>query len=247
MLLVQRFCSALVAAAIALCGWPPSSANAIDVTPMVTQITPTGATSSYRLGIKNTDDQPVTVEIEVYRMEVDENGVRTLTEEPNDITVFPPQSVIPPNREQVVQVRYVGEPDVGPRMYLVRVGQLPIAFNSGDEEDRGAAVQVAFNINTHVLLSPSDAEASIEVVSTRRAENGDVLIVARNPGTGFALLRQARYTLTSDDGQTIEVPAEDVVVGQVSTLPAGATRNIRIPAALAPSLGPNVTASIVLS
>ena len=75
----------------------------------------------------------------------------------------------------------------------------------------------------------------------------NVLIVARNPGTGFALLRQAKYTLSSDDGQTVEVPAEDVVVGQVSTLPAGATRNIRIPAALAPGLGPNVTASIVLS
>jgi len=245
MLLVKRFCT-LLAAIVFASGWPPSPANAIDVTPMVTQITPTGSTSSYRLGIKNTDDQPVTVEIEVYRMEVDENGVRTLTEEPNDITVFPPQSVIPPNREQVVQVRYVGEPDVGPRMYLVRVGQLPIAFDSGDGEERGAAVQVAFNINTHVLLSPADTEASIEVVSTRRAENGDVLIVARNPGTGFALLRQAKYTLTSD-GQTVEVPAEDVVVGQVSTLPAGATRNIRIPAALAPGLGPNVTASIVLS
>ena len=57
----------------------------------------------------------------------------------------------------------------------------------------------------------------------------------------------AGHPVIGPHGQTIEVPAEDVVVGQVSTLPAGATRNIRIPAALAPSLGPTVTASIVLS
>lgn len=223
------------------------SAHAIDVTPMVMQITPTGSTSSYRLSIKNTDDQPVTVEIQVYRMEADVDGRRTLTEEPDDLAVFPPQSVIPPNREQVVQVRYVGKPDAGPRMYLVRVGQLPITFSSEESDATGAAVQVAFNINTHVLLAPAGARPSLQVISTRRADNGDVLITAENQGVGFARLRQARYLLRAGDGQTLEIQPEDVVLGQVSSLPGGATRNIRIPAALVEGLGADVTATIELT
>ncbi len=242
---LQRFIGLLAASVLFWTGVP--SANAIDVTPMVVHLTPSGAGSGYRLSIKNTDDQPVTVEIQAFIMEVDENGRRTLSEEVDDLAIFPPQSVIPSNREQVVQVRYVGAPDAGPRMYLVRIGQLPITFSSEQDKASGAAVQVAFNVNTHVLLAPAGARPALRVVATRMADNGDVLITAENQGVGFASLRQARYTLTASDGRVVEVRAEDVVLGQVSTLPGGARRNIRIPAALAPGIGADVTTSIELS
>lgn len=236
-----------VAAASVLCWASVQPAMAIDVNPMVKHITPTGTNSGYRLSVRNTDDQPITVEIQAFIMEVDENGRRSLSEEVDDLAIFPPQSVIPPNREQVVQVRYVGAPDVGPRMYLVRVAQLPITFASEEGSQSGAAIQVAFNVNTHVLLAPAGARPALHVLSTRTAENGDVLISAENRGDGFASLREARYVVTAAGGREVEVRAEDVDVGQVSTLPGGARRNIRIPAALVPGVGTDVTASIELS
>lgn len=240
----KRIATLLVFAALIFPGIPP--AHAIDVTPMVVRITPTGPTSSYRLSIKNTEDQPVTVEIQVFRMEVDVDGRKTLSEESDDIVVFPPQSVIPANREQVVQVRYVGGPQAS-AMYLVKVGQLPITFASDGSEPRGAAVQVAFNISTHVLLAPAGATPDLKVVSARRADNGDVVIVAENQGAGFASLRQARYTLTGADGRSHEVPAQSVVLGEVSNLAGGATRNINIPAALVPGISADVSATIELT
>lgn len=236
----------MLAASVLLCVIAPP-ADAIDVTPMVQTITPTGGGSTYRLSVKNTDDQAVTVELQVFEMKVDENGLRTLSEEVKDLAIFPPQSVIPPNREQVIQVRYIGPADAPPRMYLVRVGQLPITFSSDPAASSGAAVQVAFNVNTHVLLAPAGASPMVRVLSTRVADNGDVLIVAENQGAGFAALRQARYTLTAADGRTVQVRSEDVVLGQVSTLPGGARRNIRIPAAVAAGIGAGATASIELS
>lgn len=241
----HRLIATLAAGVLFWTGVPP--ALAIDVTPMVAHITPTGSGSSYRLSIRNTEDQPVTIEIQSFVMEVDEDGRRTLSEEVQDLAIYPPQSVIPPSREQVVQVRYVGRPDVEPRMYLVKVGQLPITFNSEEGSETGAAVQVAFNINTHVLLAPAGARPDLKVLSTETAPNGDVLIKAENQGAGFASLREARYRLTASDGRVIEIRPEDVVVGQVSSLPGGARRNIRIPAALAPGIGAGVTASIELS
>jgi fimbrial chaperone protein len=227
---------------------PPVTAPAwaIDVTPMVMHITPSGSGAGYRLSIRNTEDQPVTVELQAFRMTVDENGVRALSDEVDDLAIFPPQSVIPPNREQVVQVRYVGSPDAGPQMYLVRVGQLPVTFSSDAASATGAAVQVAFNVNTHVLMAPAGARPELRVVSAQKADNGDILIVAENQGAGFASLREARYTLRSGGG-TVDVRPQDVVLGQVSTLPGGARRNIRIPAALAPGVSADVTASIELS
>lgn len=242
---LHRIAAVAAASVLIWTGIPP--AHAIDVTPMVQHITPTGPTSGYRLSIKNTEDQPVTVEIQAFRMEVDEEGRRTLSEEVDDLALYPPQSVIPPNREQVVQVRYVGTPNVGPRMYLVRVGQLPVTFGSEQGADTGAAVQVAFNVNTHVLLSPAGARPALRVLSTTTSDNGDIIISAENQGTGFASLREARYTLTTPDGRTVSIRPEDVVLGQISTLPGGAKRTIRVPAALAPGLGTDVTASIVLS
>jgi fimbrial chaperone protein len=240
----KRFLTLAVLTVLYFTGLP--SAHAIDVSPMVMRITPSGSNSSYRLSVRNTDDQPVTVELQVFRMEVDVNGNRTLTEELNDLAIFPPQSIIPPNREQVVQVRFVGQPDaIG--MYLVRVGQLPITFSSDGASPRGAAVQVAFNVNTHVLVAPVDAKSDLNIASTRLEANGDLLIVAENRGAGFASLRQAKYTVTSADGRTKAIPPEAVRLGQVSILPGGATRNIHIPAALLTDLGADLSASVDLS
>lgn len=244
---LSRITPVLAAGLLLWTGGP--SAHAIDVTPMVMSITPSGTNSGYRLSVKNTEDQPVTVELQAFEMKVDENGVRTLSEEVDDLAIFPPQSVIPSNREQVVQVRYVGAPDASPRMFLVRVGQLPITFSSDPvaAAAAGAAVQIAFNVNTHVLMAPAAARPDVRVVSTVAAANGDILIVAENHGAGFAPLREARYTLKAADGRTVSIRPEDVVLGQVSTLPGGARRNIRIPAALAQGIGEGATALIELS
>jgi len=226
---------------------PVAPAHAMDVSPMVAKITPTGASSSYRMTVRNTSSTPATVEIEVYRMQVDDTGARSLVPEEDDIGAFPIQSVIPPNREQIVQVRYLGDPVEEGRMYLVRAAQLPINMQTTTADGgAGADVQVAFSINTYVFVAPARAKASVEVSAVSRAANGDILISARNPGPGFAHLREARFTLTAADGRTHEVAAADVDVGDVSVIPGGGARQIRIPAALASSLSGDVTASIVL-
>ena len=225
----------------------PSYTRAMDISPMVAKITPSGSGSSYRMTVRNTSTASATVEIEVYRMQVDENGHRSLVPEDDDIGVFPVQSVIPPNREQVVQVRYLGDGGPEGKMYLVRAAQLPIDMQSvtGDSE-AGADIKLAFTINTYVFVAPASARATVEVMSVSRAPNGDVLLTARNTGDGFAHLREARFTLKTADGRTHEVPAADIDVGEVSVIAGGATRNIRIPAALAAEAGGDVTASIVL-
>lgn len=222
-------------------------AYAMDISPMVSKITPTGSGASYRMTIRNTSATPATVEIEVYRMQVDEAGTRSLVEEDNDIVVFPVQSVIPANREQVVQVRYIGDAVEEGRMYLVRAAQLPINMpTTAADGGAGAVVQVAFTINTYVFVAPSKARGAIEVTGVTRAPNGDIILSTHNSGDGFAYLREARITLTTADGKTHDIAPADIDVGQVSVVAGGTTRQVRIPAALAAAATGDVTASIVL-
>lgn len=238
---------AIAAVASMLAIGSPNAVQAMDVSPMVAKITPSGNGSSYRLTVRNDSSSAATVEIEVYRMTVDEAGGRSLTAEDNDIVVFPVQSVIPPNREQVVQVRYLGEADGDGRMYLVRAAQLPINMQTvTDDGAAGADIKVAFTINTYVFVAPANARAAVEVTSVSRSANGDVLLSARNTGTGFAHLREARFTLRTADGRSHEVPAAAVDVGEVSVIAGGATRQIRIPAALTAGVTGDVTAAIAL-
>lgn len=244
---MRRYSVTAMLAAVALIAGSATPGRAMDVSPMVAKITPSGSGSSYRLTVRNDSAAPATIEIEVYRMQVDDAGTRSLVPEDEDIAVFPVQSVIPPNREQIVQVRYLGDAAAPPGMYLVRVAQLPIDMQTVTADgEAGAEVKVAFTINTYVFVAPASARAAVEVTSVTRDANGDVLLTARNSGAGFAHLREARFTLKTADGRDHEVPAADVDVGEVSVMAGGSTRRIRIPAALAAGASGDVTASIAL-
>lgn len=221
--------------------------EAIDVTPIVTRVTPHAAQTGYRLSVKNTESMPITVEFTPFRMTVDENGKRTLVEEENDIILFPPQSIIPPNREQVIQVRYVGDPRLTEgRMYLIRAAQLPVPLASDTTQSVGATVNIAFNVNTHLFISPDGAEPQLAVVESQRAPNGDVLMTLRNTGKGIAHLRTARYGAAGPDGSRISIDASKVELGEVSALAGGASRHIRIPAALLSGAAANAAISVEL-
>lgn len=114
------------------------------------------------------------------------------------------------------------------------------------EGGAGADVQVAFTINTYVFVAPARSRGVIDVTSVTRAPNGDILLETRNTGNGFAYLREAKITLKTADGKTIDIAPADIDVGQVSAVSGGATRQVRIPAALAATAAGDVTASIVL-
>lgn len=236
----------LTLAVIATALLAPAAATAIDVTPMVTRLT-TEAAAGYRLSVRNTSAMPITVEITPYRMTLDPSGGRILDEDDGDLLIFPPQTIIPPNREQVVQIRYVGDRMIAePRMYLVRAAQLPILLAEDASEPVGAQVQIAFNINTHLFVSPPDAVAEVTVTNSQRTAEGDMLVTLHNDGSGIGHLRTARFTVASPGGRPIAIDAARIDMGQVSALPPGATRDIRIPAELLAEAPANAVPSVEL-
>lgn len=241
----RLFTLGLVVTATGLSARP---AKALQVSPMTTELLPSGPRSAYRMSVRNDAATTVTVEFQAMNLEVNDEGMPSRTDETADLIVFPPQSIIPPGREQLVNVRYAGSPQLeAPRMYIVRAAQLPVALSQTEAgQDSGAEVKIAFNVNTHVFVSPPDAKPEIRVSSVKRAENGDALISVHNDGSGFARMRRARYRLTDAAGRGADIDAAKIQLGQVSAVPPRGARVLTIPASELSALSGELAVAIQL-
>lgn len=206
-------------AAVAMMAAEDARAQGYQVQPMLATIRPSGTDASVRLTLKNTGAVPITLELEPFRATVDDAGIPTRTPEDKDLLVFPPQTIVPPGREQAVQVRYVGDAALtDARMYGVRVNQLPVDFQKGTMGSDGAQtdVKVSFTFLSHLLVSPPGATAAVEVSSIERTPDGGARLTMRNSGSAIAVVNNATWKVTDMGGKTVELTSEQVHTGDFS-------------------------------
>ena len=199
---------------------------------MVQNVTPSGSTANYRLMIRNTNAMPITLEITPYRVSVDDKGdvVRTLEEA--DVILFPPQTVVPPTREQAIQVRYVGDPSItSGRIYAIVVAQLPVDFSMESAEGGTATqVKIGFDFVSHMIVNPTSSTANLVVGATRRATNNDLIFDVENQGNAVVVMRTAEWTLTGEDGRSQPIHSDEIAMGTFGALLPGGRRTLTIPA-----------------
>lgn len=221
-------------------------AGAYQVRPMTASIQPSGPKAMHRLVVRNDEAAPITVEFQTFAVDADQDGKRILKPEDQDLAVFPPQAVIRPGAEQMVQIRYVGDPAIQQaRIYGVRVAQLPVDFKpAGDVGGAKAALKIAFNFMTYIYVTPKDAKPSLKVSELKRDAKGDLTFVVENGGPGVAVLRDARFAFSGANGQEIVVPPEKVQMGAIGVLPVNRKRVLRVPSDLITGLSGDVRADV---
>lgn len=200
------------------------AAWAMRVSPMVSELTTTGAGSAARIEVGNVGSASLPFETRITRMDIDADGNMTETDADEDFLVFPPQGVVPVNGRQVVRVQWVGEPNIDTsRAYYLWVRQLPVATDPNTPEDGGAvSVQVLYTMKALIVVAPPGAEPKVEVVSVTPAmvappapeidpslTNGEapppppaepgVEIVVSNTGKRYALMSGATWILEGVD------------------------------------------------
>ena len=148
-----------------------SAAWAMRVSPMVSELTTTGAGSAARIEVGNIGSAALPFETLITRMEVDADG--NIVETPADeaFLVFPPQGVVPVGGRQVVRVQWIGEPTIeASQAYYLWVKQLPVATDPTVPESGGAlSVQVLYTMKALIVVAPPGAEPKVEVVSVTPA------------------------------------------------------------------------------
>lgn len=200
------------------------AAWAMRVSPMVSELTTSGAGSAARIEVGNVGSASLPFETRITRMDIDADGNMTETDADEDFLVFPSQGVVPVNGRQVVRVQWIGEPNIDTsRAYYLWVRQLPVATDPNATEDGGAvSVQVLYTMKALIVVAPPGAEPKVEVVSVTPAmvappapeidpslTSGEapppppaepgVEIVVSNTGKRYALMSGATWILEGVD------------------------------------------------
>lgn len=201
-----------------------TAAWAMRVSPMVSELTTTGAGSAARIEVGNVGSVALPFETKITRMEVDADGNVVETPADEDFLVFPPQGLVPVGGRQVVRVQWVGEPRLeASQAYYLWVRQLPVVTDPTTSETGGAvSVSVLYTMKALIVVAPPGAEPKVELVSVKPAmitppapevdpslTGGEALppppaepgveVVVSNTGKRYALMSGATWVLEGTD------------------------------------------------
>ncbi|MCU0948886.1 MAG: fimbria/pilus periplasmic chaperone [Porphyrobacter sp.] len=213
-----------ILAAIALTG----VVRAYEVTPMRVFLQPDRGQNSATITINNIREEPLPIEIQVFRRVVAANGEQVFEPAEEEFITFPPQVQIPAGQSQAIRIQYVGTLGEAGEAFVVQVTEVPV------NKLEGTGIQFTYNFGVAVYVQPPRARARL-AVSEAMAADGALRFKVTNSGNDYGFLTgqvleyrigAARVTLTPDE-----------VAGVVSNpiVPPGATREFALP--LDPSLG----------
>lgn len=235
-----------------------SSAEAMRVSPMVAELTTTGAGSTARIEVGNIGNAALPFETVI--TEVDMTG-DVITEKPADeeFLVFPPQGLVPTNGRQVVRVQWVGAPDLdASRAFYLSVRQLPVEVTPSGEGGGSLQVSVLYTMKALLVVAPPNARPDVRVekvvpamvsppaieidpaltggeqVGPPPAEPG-IEVTLVNQGKRYALLSGATWSVSGTDlsgqpyNKTLTGDTISQTVGVGYLAPSGGRRTFKIP------------------
>jgi fimbrial chaperone protein len=209
----------------AILGAVPQAAGAMNVSPMVIELTSTGAHSTGRIQVLNVLKQPLPFDVRVYRISFGDNDQVVETPADGDFLVFPPQGLVQPDQRQIVRVQWVGGPVDSSRGYYVSINQLPVPLDPSkvDKHKASVDVQLVYHMKVLVTVAPQGAQPKIAVesvepamVSPPRAEGvaqpasskvPGIVVTVVNSGKRYAMMAGATWTIEGKgtDGKPLKV------------------------------------------
>ena len=212
-----------LAAAFALAG----AVHAYEVTPMRVFLQPDRGQNSATITINNIREEPLPVEIQVFRRVVAANGEQTFEPAEEEFITFPPQVQIAAGQSQAIRIQYVGTLGEVAEAFVVQVTEVPV------NKLEGTGIQFTYNFGVAVYVQPPRARARLAVSEASAAE-GTLRFKVANSGNDYGFLTgqvleyrvgAARVQLTPDE-----------LSGLVSNpiVPPGAAREFAIPLAATP-------------
>lgn len=196
--IMRTFVIAAASAASVLAAW---TAHAYEVGPMRIFLDLGAGQTSSVFTIRNTRDEDLPVEMEVYRRLVSEDGEQELVPADDDFVIFPPQVLVGGLQNQAVRIQYVGDPAPAESIsYVIQVAEVPVV------PDEFTGVVFAYNFGVSVYVRAPGAQDRVSFSQAER--DGDSLVfTVTNAGADYNFLSMhgleisaggRRSTLTPD-------------------------------------------------
>jgi len=227
------------------------SAWALQVKPMVFDMSALGQDSRKVISVANDAATPVPMEVVVNRLDLGPNGEMIRTPGGgDDFLIFPPQTVIPAHATQTFRIQWVGDPDLPQsRSYNISVNQIPVQPpDSAPPGGTRLSLQIVASFLTTVTVRPAQGLSSFEVRGAEATKTHEgkpaVALTVENTGNMHNYLANARVELRAG-GWSEKLRPEDIRgrCGPALVLP-GHTRRIVIPVNDLPSNPGPITGSV---
>jgi fimbrial chaperone protein len=141
----------------------PTGASASRVSPMILELEPQGRASIARVDLVNDGLRDIPYEVQMMRGVISPEGQLELTPADEEFVVFPAQTIVESNSQQVFRIQYVGE---GARdkseVFYMAIRQIPVEFDPGVNQ-----IQMVVNYNVLVNVVPEGAQPEPVVLSAQ--------------------------------------------------------------------------------
>ena len=216
-------------------------AHALGVTPLVVEMSSGAANRTAQIIVENDSANDTPIEVEVFRVELDENGAQHLSPAPSEFLVFPATRMLKPHAKQVFRIQWLGASLAKSETFIFAVNQLPVTM-----PEAKSGVQVIFNFDVIANVAPPSGTRSLDVVSTTTVtEKGKTYpsLLLSNAGNVHARLSDATLTLKSGSWSRTVTPGELQLRLGAAVVQPGKRRRFVIPIEL-PAQASGVTAEL---
>jgi fimbrial chaperone protein len=135
--------------------------------------------------LENDSDQKMAVELVVKERSMDEAGVETQTDT-KDISIFPPQIIIPPGEKRTIRVTWNGAvPLETEKSYRVIAEQLGLKVD--DKVKNKSGIQMLMKYVAALYVTPDDAESKVAILS-HSSDGKELTLVVENSGNKHQIL-----------------------------------------------------------
>lgn len=146
---------------------------------------------SVQFFLENDTSEKMAVELSVRERKMDENGKETLPAT-TEMTIFPPQMVIPPNEKRTIRVSWTGSKELKEeKAFRVIAEQLPLKVD--EKQKKKSGIQMLMKYMAALYVTPKDAEAKLKVLSTE-TRGADLVIELLNEGSKHQVLTKPTLT-----------------------------------------------------
>lgn len=135
--------------------------------------------------IENENAEPMAVEFSVRGRVPDESGNEE-NPEVSELTIFPPQLIVPPREKRTVRVSWKGSKDLkSEKAFRVIAEQLPL--NVDQQETKGSGIRMLMKYVAALYVAPANAKPEVKV--SYQLESKELALKVENQGTSHVILK----------------------------------------------------------
>jgi P pilus assembly chaperone PapD len=196
--------------------------RAYEVTPMRVFLQPDRGQNSATITINNVRQEPLPIEIQVFRRVVTADGEQMFEPAEEEFITFPPQVQIPAGQSQAIRIQYVGELAELAEAFVIQVTEVPV------NKLEGTGIQFTYNFGVAVYVQPSRARARL-AVSEAAVVDGMLSFQVSNSGNDYGFLTGQALEYKVGTTRVTLSPDELATLLSNPIVPPGATRKFSFP------------------